>query len=344
MRESEKKRRPEGGRTHLALLGLVAAVLVAVFAAGFYNPVRLGLDLQGGLEVVLKATPRDGKDLTNEQLDQSVEVIRKRVDALGTTEPEIRTQGSDQIVVSLPGEQDADRAVGVVGSTAQLRFFEWEKNVVGGKAFRNAYDALKSAQDRAETANKKAKGDKDAAERQLYLFDAQQNQVAGPAGTEARLIEQAKNALGAKAEDDLPEGASTVQDDSKLPKDWTVLEAPRGELLVHGPPEQIQGNGITVAETGKFDRNRGAFVSLARVAQKQKLYGQAIRFTNKALALEPNNPTHRLEYVNAMLLLNASANKSFAVSQLQAAVAMPATDFWQKRDQDQAKALLAKLK
>lgn len=64
----------------------------------------------------------------------------------------------------------------------------------------------------------------------------------------------------------------------------------------------------------------------------------------KALALEPNNPTHRLEYVNAMLLLNASANKSFAVSQLQAAVAMPATDFWQKRDQDQAKALLAKLK
>lgn len=64
----------------------------------------------------------------------------------------------------------------------------------------------------------------------------------------------------------------------------------------------------------------------------------------KAVALEPNNPTHRLEYVNAMLLLNASANKSFAVSQLQAALAMPAADFWQKRDQDQAKALLAKLK
>lgn len=37
-------------------------------------------------------------------------------------------------------------------------------------------------------------------------------------------------------------------------------------------------------------RNRGAFIALARVAQKQKLYGQAIRFTNKALALEPNDP------------------------------------------------------
>lgn len=64
----------------------------------------------------------------------------------------------------------------------------------------------------------------------------------------------------------------------------------------------------------------------------------------KALALEPNNPTHRLEYVNAMLLLNASANKKFAVGQLEDAIRMPAADFWQKRDQDQAKALLAKLK
>ena len=127
MKDPQPQRRPEGGRSHFAMLALVVGVLVLAFLAGFYKPVRLGLELQGGLEVVLKATPSDGKNLTSEQLTQSVEVIRDRVDALGTTEPEIRTQGNDQIVVSLPGEDDPDRAVAVVGKTASLRFYEWEK-------------------------------------------------------------------------------------------------------------------------------------------------------------------------------------------------------------------------
>jgi len=52
-------------------------------------------------------------------------------------------------------------------------------------------------------------------------------------------------------------------------------------------------------------RNRGAFVSLARVAQKQKLYGQAIRFTNKALALEPNDPVALGVQGEAMVELGA---------------------------------------
>ena len=52
-------------------------------------------------------------------------------------------------------------------------------------------------------------------------------------------------------------------------------------------------------------RNRGAFVSLARVAQRQKLYGQAIRFTNKALALEPNDPTALGVQGEAMVELGA---------------------------------------
>ena len=52
-------------------------------------------------------------------------------------------------------------------------------------------------------------------------------------------------------------------------------------------------------------RNRGAFVALARVAQKQKLYGQAIRFTNKALALEPNDPVALGVQGEAMVELGA---------------------------------------
>lgn len=54
-------------------------------------------------------------------------------------------------------------------------------------------------------------------------------------------------------------------------------------------------------------RNRGAFVALARVAQRQKLYGQAIRFTNRALALEPNDPVALGVQGEAMVELGATA-------------------------------------
>ena len=222
---------------------------------------RLGLDLQGGLEVVLKATPTGDEKLSNEQLEQSVEVIRDRVDALGTTEPEIRTQGNDQIVVSLPGVKDPDEAVSVVGSTAQLRFFEWEKNVVDGKAFRSAYEALRSSEDRAAERVKEQEGDS-GTERQRYLFDADRRLVAGPASTEERLVEQARDALNSEAEEDRPQGAEQLVRDAEVPKDWSMLEVPPGEILVHGPPEQIQGNKVTLQEGGKFDRTQGAYVLL----------------------------------------------------------------------------------
>ena len=63
----------------------------------------LGLDLQGGLEVVLEARPEAGQELTDEDLDRSVEIIRQRVDRIGVSEPEIRTQEPNQIVVDLAG-------------------------------------------------------------------------------------------------------------------------------------------------------------------------------------------------------------------------------------------------
>ena len=81
------------------------------------NRPQLGLDLQGGTSVVL--APRG--EATGGQLDQSISIIRRRVDGLGVAEPEITRQG-DFIVVSLPGVKDRDRAIEVVGQTAKLQF------------------------------------------------------------------------------------------------------------------------------------------------------------------------------------------------------------------------------
>src|SRR5690606_16983252 len=88
---------------------------VAVLALG-YQPL-LGLDLQGGVSVVLQ--PAD--DVPSDQLDQSIDIIRSRVDALGVAEPDISRQG-DTILVQLPGVENQTRALDLVGQTAELRF------------------------------------------------------------------------------------------------------------------------------------------------------------------------------------------------------------------------------
>ena len=73
---------------------------------------KLGLDLQGGLEVVLKAKPPPGRKLTGADLDRSVSIIRDRIDKLGVSETEVRKQGNDQIVIQLPGVTDPERGGG----------------------------------------------------------------------------------------------------------------------------------------------------------------------------------------------------------------------------------------
>ena len=101
----------------LAAILVVAAVLLGLTVAAGNRP-ELGLDLQGGASVVLRP-PADVAD--PEVLDQAIEVIRSRVDALGVAEPDITRQGN-AIVVELPGVSDQQRAIEVVGQTAELRF------------------------------------------------------------------------------------------------------------------------------------------------------------------------------------------------------------------------------
>lgn len=103
------------------LFSLIFIVLIAV--AGMTgtlvadNEPLLGLDLQGGVSVVLQPV----EDSDSEAIGQAIEIIRQRVDGLGVAEPEISRQ-DDAIVVQLPGVDDRDRALELVGQTAELRF------------------------------------------------------------------------------------------------------------------------------------------------------------------------------------------------------------------------------
>ena len=116
-------------RNNLIVLGLVVVLIgVAAYFIFLRQPVaeatRLGLDLEGGVSANLQGFQEDGSEVTREEMEQAAQVIRQRVDSLGVTEPEIQLQGQDQVVVNIPGVTDTERAVDLIGRTAQLGFYE----------------------------------------------------------------------------------------------------------------------------------------------------------------------------------------------------------------------------
>ena len=118
-------------RNSLILLVVIAALIGAGLAAVFKSPV-LGLDLQGGTEVTLLAKPEKGQTITADQLDQSVSIIRNRVDKLGVSEPEIRKESGNRIVVALAGLKDPLAAQRVIGSTGQLIMIPFAESLAPG--------------------------------------------------------------------------------------------------------------------------------------------------------------------------------------------------------------------
>ncbi|KUL69002.1 MULTISPECIES: protein translocase subunit SecD [unclassified Streptomyces] len=106
------------------LRGLLALAVIALsLFISFTMPVRLGLDLRGGTQIVLETRPGEG-DSAAEATDRTLEVLRDRIDALGVAEPSLSRSGTDRIVVELPGVQDPTQAADVLGRTAQLTFHE----------------------------------------------------------------------------------------------------------------------------------------------------------------------------------------------------------------------------
>ncbi|MBJ7342180.1 MAG: protein translocase subunit SecD [Solirubrobacteraceae bacterium] len=118
-------------RRNLFILLFVAGLLVLSGLVIATKPTVLGLDLKGGVSLVYQAKPTKQAQVTTESVDQTIDIMRKRIDTLGVAEPEIQRTGADQIDVSLPNVTNADQAAAQVGKTAQLYFYDWETNVLG---------------------------------------------------------------------------------------------------------------------------------------------------------------------------------------------------------------------
>jgi len=203
-------------RSYLILVGLILVALAGVAALGIpgspaHKKVTLGLDLQGGLEVVLKAVPPKNQQVTSDGMDTAISTMRNRVDSLGVSEPEIRRQGNDQIVIQLAGVHDPNKAAQIIGTTAQLQFFDLEADTVTPSndgnghvvATSSLYKLLSQVQDEA----------KKGTPTQYYLFNAKKQLIAGPADTRAKLLDTPK--LKGK----VPKGAKVLA----VPENRTVI-------------------------------------------------------------------------------------------------------------------------
>ncbi|MGD9571027.1 MAG: protein translocase subunit SecD [Thermoleophilia bacterium] len=180
-------------RRSLLLLLLVLGLVAGSVAAIALKPAVLGLDLQGGVEVVLQGKPTEESQVTDAAIERSVEIIRNRVDSFGVAEPEIQTQGDDQIVVALPGAENPDQVVADLIQPAQLMFINFERNVVDPQGTTDLWEAVQLAQ-RTTPENRTGLPT-------FYAFDADDDPVPGiqPSNERQAVVESFPD-------DELPEG------------------------------------------------------------------------------------------------------------------------------------------
>jgi len=119
-------------RTHLIYIALLILAMCGIgYYYGSHQPVwdeiNKGLDLVGGIHIVLEA---EDPEVSDQAMNSAVEVIRRRVDGLGVTEPEIMREGTRRIVVNLPGVRDPEEAMEIIGRTARLEFTDEDGQVL----------------------------------------------------------------------------------------------------------------------------------------------------------------------------------------------------------------------
>ena len=123
-RDRKKKTSQHVNRRNVWLIvATVLLVLGSVFA--FMPPqekINQGLDIQGGLSVVLTAKSTSGDAVSSEDMEKSRSIIESRVNALGASEASVSLQGNDQILVQIPGLSDTEAALDTIGRTGKLEF------------------------------------------------------------------------------------------------------------------------------------------------------------------------------------------------------------------------------
>lgn len=106
----------------LIRLGLVIVIFAASVWYSLTKPVKLGLDLKGGAYVVLEAIPEGNNKIDNNAMNRLIEVLDRRVNGIGVAESAIQKAGDNRVIIELPGLQNTEDAINLIGKTALLEF------------------------------------------------------------------------------------------------------------------------------------------------------------------------------------------------------------------------------
>jgi SecD/SecF fusion protein len=119
-------------RRNLFVLLFVLGLIVVSGLVIANKPTKLGLDLKGGVQLVLQGRPTPQQPtLDNGSMEKAVDIIRSGCDQLGVSEIEVSRVGSDQIQVGIPGATSVGKATECATKPARLFFFDWEPNLIG---------------------------------------------------------------------------------------------------------------------------------------------------------------------------------------------------------------------
>jgi SecD/SecF fusion protein len=282
-------------RRHLFVLLFVLGLVVISGIAIAKKETKLGLDLQGGLELVYQGQATGTEtEVTGEDIEDSISIIEERINKLGVSEPEVARLGVDQITVSLPGVTDANRAAEQVGTTAQLYYYDWEPNLIGPEQQigGNPTQAppekvIKESEKRWEEAGRNVNKNE---EKRLIASGAYPTAYdAALLASEQKPLENCEDCSVAKPRyylfekeepHELLAGPELAKKDlyvsptgEKLPKDGIVVEVPAGTVLVSELPLDEQGQILEDAEPGWYALKDQPALSGHDITDPEQAYG-----------------------------------------------------------------------
>ncbi|HVW48259.1 MAG TPA: protein translocase subunit SecD [Solirubrobacterales bacterium] len=283
-------------RQHVFVLLFVVALVAISAVIIATKETKLGLDLQGGLQLVYEGQPTGtNTEVSGEDIEDSINIIEKRINNLGVSEAEVARLGEKNITVGLPGVTDANRAAEQVGTTAQLYFFDWEPNLIGPERAIGGHPG----QQPPPAAVKKLEKEWKAAGRNPKSFENSSLIVSGafPNAYSAALLaaEQEPNEECTKCssgktqyylfEKEAPHKLLAGPEQKKsdlyesptgetLPKDGIVIEVPAGTILVSELPTDETGKVDETAQPGWFALKDNPSLSGSEITEPKQEYSQ----------------------------------------------------------------------
>jgi SecD/SecF fusion protein len=261
-------------RRNLFVLLFVFGLIVVSGVVIAKKPTKLGLDLKGGVQLVLQGRPTPQQPtIDNGSMERAVDIIRSGCDQLGVSEIEVARVGSDQIQVGIPGATSVGKATECATKPARLFFFDWEPNLIGREFIIGGHPGREPPKGPLSEATKEWQ----AAGRLPTKRENQQLIVAGAFPTEYAAVKLAAEQepkpdcencsqpatfyLFSKDKDHkLIDGPEYTKEDlyispsgKKRPENvGTVVKVPQGTIVVSEKPSDTKGQVIENAEPGWF--------------------------------------------------------------------------------------------